>query len=288
MKITDKVHKIKIPFSIPVAEGRELERFVNVYLITGKSLYLIDTGTSNAIPVITEYIKSINRDLQELKTIYLTHAHPDHIGALSLLKNKCNCGIYVHNEEKNWVEDIDRQYKERPVPGFYQLVSGSSRVDFLYDNNKEINPEHGITLQVVHTPGHSDGSVSLLYKEENILFSGDAVILPGEMPIYTDVKKYIKSINKITALDVQILLSSWDEPRYGTLVIEILDLSRSYIRKIHDTVVNIYSEDRSVSPGILCKRVLKKLGIPEFLVNPLLENSVLAHIKYTEKDNSVL
>ena len=61
----------------------------------------------------------------------------------------------------------------------------------------------------MHAPGHSKGSVSFYLKEEKALFTADAIILPGELPIYEDVKDYINSIKKIQSIGrINYLLSS--------------------------------------------------------------------------------
>ena len=55
MKITECIHTLKIPFQIKGPQGMALERFVYMYLIFGKKIYLIDSGVSSAEGVIFDY-----------------------------------------------------------------------------------------------------------------------------------------------------------------------------------------------------------------------------------------
>jgi hydroxyacylglutathione hydrolase len=68
-------------------------------------------------------------------------------------------------------------------------------------------------MEVTHTPGHSEGSISLWLSAEGALFSGDAIPLPGEMPVYDDPQASVKSIKRLKAIvGIKVLLAAWDQP----------------------------------------------------------------------------
>ena len=55
----------------------------------------------------------------------LTHAHPDHIGSAKAIEEATRCTVAAHENAKHWIEDVDLQFQERPVPGFHSLVGES-------------------------------------------------------------------------------------------------------------------------------------------------------------------
>ena len=131
----------------------------------------------------------------------------------------------------------------------------------------------------METPGHSNGSISYFIEGENVLITGDAIILPGELPIYTDYRSYIKSIEKIkTLLPFQCLLSSWDTPKLHNDIETVLQQSLDYINRIGVIVEKVSNNIGINEPMQFCKAILKQLDIPEFVANPLLVKSFMSHL----------
>ena len=118
MKLTDKIHLLQIDFEISISPEKKLPRFVNVILIFSDKITLIDTGVKGSEIYIFDYIKLQNRDHSEINSIILSHSHPDHIGSAAQIKSLTNCKVYAHKLEKEWIDNIELQNRERPVPGF--------------------------------------------------------------------------------------------------------------------------------------------------------------------------
>lgn len=109
----------------------------------------------------------------EPQAILLTHAHFDHIGAVESLRNHYGIEVYLHHEEAGWLED--------PKLNGSLLFTGEEiktqkPENFLQPGNLTIG---GISFHVLHTPGHSPGSVSFVSNEEKVIFGGDVLFQQG-------------------------------------------------------------------------------------------------------------
>jgi len=264
MQITSHVHALRLPFRIPVAPGIVLDRFVNAFLIYGRTITLVDTGVAGCEREIFDYIRSTGRNPSEISLIIQTHAHPDHIGATQAVQKATGCTVAIHAAERQWIEDVSLQERERPVPGFSVLVGGPATVGRVLEDGDvlDLDGDHCLDLVVFHTPGHSPGSVSLLLKSEGVLLSGDAVPVPGDLPVYDDVLASVQSIKRLDTLDgVSVLLSSWDEPRVGICAYQRMNEALAYLQKIHDAVI-ASADTGTPNPMELCRRTAKVLGLP--------------------------
>lgn len=287
MQVTKHIHAIKIPFLIPVGPGASVERFVYTYLIYGKDkIYLIDTGVASSEDVIFDYVRKTGRNPDEISMIILTHSHPDHIGSAQTIKKETGCIVAAHPGEKSWIEDVEQQFRERPIPGFHSLVGGSVKINRILEEGDVLDPDDGLKLEVFHTPGHSKGSVSLRLQEDGALFTGDAIPLAGDIPIYEDALAAVKSIKKLQDLNgINVLLASWDDPREGDRVYRLMDEGLHYLQRIHETVARVAGNNFQPEPMELCRRVLGDLGLPEAAANPLVAKSFQANLAARDQRN---
>lgn len=286
MQVNKHVHAIKIPFSVTLPNGLRAERFVYVYLIYGTNgITMIDTGVAGSEGIIFDYIRKTERRAEDIFLIIQTHSHPDHIGSTRTIKAETGCAVAAHSEEKGWIEDVGLQAAERPVPGFESLVAGSVKVDRILEDREVFDLGCGLKLQVFHTPGHSKGSIAILLLGYMALFTGDAIPVPGEMPIYEDVIasiESIKTLKRITGL--RYLLPSWDEARTGEEAYRRMDEGLKYIGRIHDAVLGNSEEGGLRScEGEFAGRVLASLGIPPEQANPLVARSLSSHLRLSNR-----
>jgi glyoxylase-like metal-dependent hydrolase (beta-lactamase superfamily II) len=281
----ENIHAIRVEFAIPVAPDKAVPRFVYVYLLAGDRLCLIDTGVAGTEKAISTVVKSIGKDLTDIEIIILTHSHPDHIGSASRVRQLSGAKVWAHMNERSWIEDIQLQCRERPVPGFDTLVSGSVKIDRLLEDRDILSIGLDSELTVLHTPGHSSGSISLLFEKEGILFSGDCVPLPGDMPIYEDAASLARSLVRLTEIqNLKALYSSWHEPLFGQGAIGAVDRGMAYLKTIHSVVKQVDSGLKSGDPMELCRQCVTRLGLPPFAANPLVARSLLSHKQEAAKD----
>lgn len=138
----------------------------NAYLLTNAEAgqaVVIDPGT-NPQPLL--------RRVQELEVtaILLTHAHFDHIGGVDELRKLKGCPVYLHDLEADWLTNPKKNGSL-----MWPEVGGpvvTDPAEYALDDGQLLKLL-GETFKVIHTPGHSPGSVSFLWGD--ILFAGDAL-----------------------------------------------------------------------------------------------------------------
>ena len=201
-----RIHPLRIDFHVT----EQISRFVYVYIVEAESLYLIDSGVSGCEKQIADRAREIGRDASEIRGIFLTHAHPDHIGTAAWFQEKTGCAVYASEGEREWIEDIDLQFRERPIPNFYTLAGRSSKVDTVVRDGDVIRPEKGLEITVLRTAGHSRDGVSYLAGDN--LFIGDAVPVKGDIPIFIDEGEVRKTLKILEGLrEVQTFWPAWDQ-----------------------------------------------------------------------------
>jgi glyoxylase-like metal-dependent hydrolase (beta-lactamase superfamily II) len=279
MQITEHVHAIKIPFQVKTDSGT-LERFVYVYLICGEKIFLVDSGVSSSEEIIFDYLKKIGHNPSDISLMILTHSHPDHLGSALSIQRMSGCEIAAHHGEKSWIEDVDLQFKERPVPNFHSLVEGSVQVDHVLEEGDVFDLGGNLNLEVIHTPGHSAGSISLHIPVEGVLITGDAVPLRGDLPIYDDFAESIRSIEKLKGFeDLKVLLASWDDPQEDDNGYHRMDEALDYLKTIQEVVGKFSPENYPPDLMEFSRVVLKELGLPEAALNPIVVRSFQANLK---------
>ncbi|HEX77809.1 MAG TPA: MBL fold metallo-hydrolase [Dehalococcoidia bacterium] len=200
-----------------VTEGVHLitgVRGCNCYLITKPELILIDTGMPGQAGKVLDYISDLGYSGRDLKRIVLTHHDVDHIGSAAELQRLTGAEVCMHRADADCV--VGRSPRR---PFWKAWLSGLAKVwgqfqppqitRFL-DNGETVGP-----LRVIHTPGHSAGSISLCYG--NVLFVGDLLRWAGPLrevphPAHQDNKLVGASIRKIAELDFLILCPGHGKP----------------------------------------------------------------------------
>ena len=261
-----KIHQIKIDFNVT----EQITRFVYVYIIEAESLYLIDSGVFGCEKQIKDYVDSIGRDISEIKGIFLTHAHPDHIGSAAWFQENTGCKIYASEGEKRWIEDIDLEFKERPIPNFYKLAGKSSRVNVVVKDGDIIEPEDGVKVRVIRTAGHSCDEVSYLVDDN--LFIGDSVPVKGDIPIFIDEQEMRKALDILEAVEgVETYYPAWDHIYNKDEMQQKIAEARELINHLKKTVTEL--DEGGAIEGLVDK-VCDKLGMPMLKMNPLFSKSI--------------
>ena len=197
---------------------------VNVALIAEEELTLIDAGIPGSTPRIVELVRRIGRCVEEISTVIITHNHFDHIGGLPELRRITDVRVIAHqaglvngHSEEPYPEGLRRLLRvflHSPVRHRFVLDSGD--VDVQVVGGEVLKPLGG--LQVVHTPGHTPGSISLYSPERGLVFIGDALRrhrrkldLPARM-VSTDMAQAVASLEELAELDFSVLVPGHGRP----------------------------------------------------------------------------
>lgn len=261
-----KVHQIKIDFHVT----EQISRFVYVYILEADSLYLVDSGVFGCEKKIKDYLDRIGRNVAEVRGIFLTHAHPDHIGSAAWFQEHTGCRIYASEGEKRWIEDIDLQFKERPIPNFYKLAGKSSRVDVVVKDGDKIELEENVTVRVIRTAGHSCDEVSYLVCGN--MFIGDSVPVKGDIPIFIDEREMRKTLRILKEThEVTTYYPAWDQ----TYTAEMMDSKLNEAVVLIDLLKKTVSEsDDGAGLPVLVDRVCDRLKMSMLKSNPLFSRTI--------------
>jgi len=155
--------------------------FTNCYLIKERSLILVDAGPPQKADLLQKKLQGLSISPRDICLIVLTHAHYDHIGSLAEWKKMTSCKVAVNHREKEWVEKALKPLPKVLIP-WGMLVNLSTRVmaaasrfsgtrvDLILQDDGMSLQAFGISGRVLHTPGHTQGSMSVL------LDTGDAFV----------------------------------------------------------------------------------------------------------------
>jgi hydroxyacylglutathione hydrolase len=280
MEVTRHIHAVRVPVSIPLPGGRRLERSTRVYVVLGERVGIVDAGVTGSWQRVGEYLGEVGRRAQDVEVCVFTHAHPDHIGSAQAMRAATGCRFAAHAADQSWIEDIELQARDRPVPGFHELVEGAVPIDDVLDDGARIDFGAGQALFVIHTPGHSPGHIALLHEADGVLITGDALVEPGSMPTYQDAADTVRSLRRLRDLDsMDVVLSSLDdEPIRRDGIAERIDAAIAYVTRVHQAVHESQREQPDLDLMQRTGDVMQRLGLPPFAANPISQVAIASHL----------
>lgn len=187
----------------------------NTYLIQGEKGYvLVDTGMDKSAKEIERTLTEKGISYDEIVLIILTHAHPDHMAALSVLQRKSGAPVLCHEYAASFI----RRGESSPViprTGLGRFINRISPewkieetdVDFTFSKEIDLDP-FGIPGKAVSTPGHTRGSLTVVLESGEILVGDQFRGKPGQLTLgmfYEDREVLLESLKEITAFHPSVI-----------------------------------------------------------------------------------
>lgn len=154
---------------------------------------LIDSGMGDEILNKLDELK-----IQKVDILINTHCHYDHIANNPVLKRKFNLKIAMHEKDAYAVKNI----KGATYNSFFNSEMDDFDFDIIFKGGEKIElKDH--TLEVLHTPGHTEGGICLYDQKTKSLFSGDIIFAEGfgrtdlSGGSYAQIKNSIENLNKL-------------------------------------------------------------------------------------------
>jgi hydroxyacylglutathione hydrolase len=184
----------------------------NSYLLKGEKTVLFDPGhiynefRESGFELLARQLSADGFQLEDVDLILCTHGHPDHVEAAGLARERSGAHMAIHRQDEFILEVLEQRYaaaagKEMPSlkPDFY-----------LQEGELELGSSAKELIRVLHTPGHSPGSVCFYMPRLKVLITGDTIFdrsigrsdLPGG-----DMGELEQSVAKVAGLEeVELLL----------------------------------------------------------------------------------
>ena len=182
-----KVHRIIVPTPFYVGP-------VNVYLIEEEPLTLIDAGPRDeaSLAALRAGLQALGYRFSDLRRIIISHAHADHYGLAQLVQEESGAVVMIHEWDAPAVAQtqdykayrellaaagVPRETIERMAAGYEKFKGFAyplSDVETLKDEDEILFEKESLT--VVHTPGHTPGSICLVRTSNRLVFSSDTVL----------------------------------------------------------------------------------------------------------------
>ncbi len=205
----------------------------NVYVTTdGEKLTVVDTGFRGNEKKIVEYFQNLGFKPENVEFVVLTHYHVDHVGSATDLKELLpNAKVVAHEADAPFISG--KEVYPKPKNIFFRAIASLAKptpvaIDIAVKEGDKIGK-----LTVIHTPGHTPGSICLLDEQRRALFAGDAlrtnkgnaVEPPDNFNVDTPAAR--QSIKKIAALNFDALLAGHGTPIIHDALTQVKKLAQS-------------------------------------------------------------
>jgi len=210
----------------------------NVFLLVGDDLTLVDTGFKGRSAQILKAIQRLGYSPSDITSIIITHHHGDHVGNLAVLQEVARARVAAHPADAPYIDGrLPQPGPERPAwvskafaPFGWLWATAPVAVDVLVNDGEELPILGGI--RVLHTPGHTPGSISLLLERTGVVIVGDVLAhrfrldLPSRA-FTVDIAQEIRSIRRVASLEFDVICFGHGLPLMRRARPTVVDFARA-------------------------------------------------------------
>lgn len=190
------------------------------FLVVEDEMTLIDAGLPGSGVLLRWYLERIGRSPRDVRSVVCTHAHPDHIGGVREIAALTHAKVLMHpaDVERLRIGVREGLFSLRPSAFVALVTTGPEDAKPIEDGTRL--PGLG-GLEVVHTPGHTPGSVCLYAPSHRLLIVGDVLqVIGGQVSLPSaffteDMDLARRSIARLATLDVKTICfahyATWHE-----------------------------------------------------------------------------
>lgn len=218
----ERLDEFKTALPSPISEVvpglfRVRTRGAFAYLAIDETVTLIDTGGPGSGADILGAVRTLGRAPGDITSILLTHYHIDHVGGLPEIQSHVPARTGIHLAEAPFIENrlplpnpFIHPFLARALTPYLEFADpGPACIDVCLEDGDQLPALGG--LRVVHSPGHTPGSIALHFPERGVLVVGDAMqyrfgrmMLPNRL-FTQDMDEAIGSVRKLARLDFDTL-----------------------------------------------------------------------------------
>lgn len=181
----------------------------NIYLIDGE--VLVDTGTGDFFAQVKNEIVTMGVDPAGIRTVVNTHHHFDHTGGDKKFRDWLKANVAIHTADRAALEHGET------LAELFEAQAKFITADIALEDKDVIRTKH-FNLEVVHTPGHTPGSICLYERKRRFLISGDTLFADGcgrtDFP-GGSAEEMKHSLKRLSGLDAEYLFPGHGTPKIG-------------------------------------------------------------------------
>lgn len=190
--------------------------------VEGRSAILIDAGAPGSGPELVAALAELELPPHAIALVVLTHSHIDHAGAAREVRELTGAPIAIHEDDAPGVS----QSPQNPFvhdglarmiePVMHVLNPDPVEIDVRLADGDRL-PFFG-GARVVHLPGHTPGSVAVLFESRNMIVTGDALqhrfgeLMPPNRVFTRDMDRAIHSLDRLAGFDFEMVVFSHFRP----------------------------------------------------------------------------
>ena len=231
----------------------------NTYLIEGiQGKLLFDTGWAGLFPAFCNALGEIKVAVQDINFILVSHYHPDHMGIVQNIADK-GAILLVADVQNNYLHAPDGIFEKEKNKTFIPIRDDKIQ-KISIDEGSAVLSKIGINGRIIHTPGHSDDSISL-FLESGDLFVGDLnPLYELELHKGTQIEE---SWNKLMALKPKKIY-------YGHAKTSVFDENYGKIKTDSNGYTLVSTIIKLIDRGCDCERIRKKTGVDEMFIQDVM------------------